>query len=100
MALAPPSAVLRLASPRPLAPSLRVPTVSSVAYAYLALPERFSSQDVYFGDFFEHGSLVWGRFLVRSWLQYFSLLFYLFIFLSFSSRLCSLSLQIHILSTL
>ena len=46
VALAPPSAVLRLASPRPLAPSLRVPTVSSVTYAYLALPERFSSQDV------------------------------------------------------
>ena len=36
MALAPPSAVLRLASPCPLAPSLRVPTVSSVTYAYLA----------------------------------------------------------------
>ena len=36
VALAPPSAVLRLASPRPLGPSWRVPTVSSVTYAYLA----------------------------------------------------------------
>ena len=45
VALAPPSAVLRLVSPRPLVPFLRVPTVSSVTYAYLAWQERFSSQD-------------------------------------------------------
>ena len=78
---------------------LRVPTVS-VTYAYLPLPERFSSQDVYVGDFFEHGSLVRETASDTVVASIFSLLVYLFIFLSFSSRFCSLSLQFHIQSNL
>ena len=85
LALAPPCAVLRLASS---SSSRSVSARTDGVFRYVRLPRFagalfFSGQFVfvYFGDFFQQGSLVWERLVVQPWLQY--ILFYCLPFLSF-----------------
>ena len=74
--------------------SRSVPARADGVFRYVRLPRFaealfFSGQFVfvYFGDFFEHASLVWERLVVQPWLQY--ILFYC---LSFYRSILSLPL--------